>query len=78
MSKTMAYGILYFIHYPDIQKKVQDEIDSVTWYNLIMLQDIWRHDIKVNGILQNKIQHKGIQYKGIRYKGIQYNVICWI
>ena len=29
MSKTMAYGILYLIHHPDIQKKVQQEIDEV-------------------------------------------------
>jgi hypothetical protein len=56
MSKTIAYGILYFIHYPDIQKKVQDEIDSVTPLNLIMLQDIRRHDIKVNDIHQNIIR----------------------
>jgi hypothetical protein len=29
MSKTMAYGILYLIHNPEIQRKVQDEIDEV-------------------------------------------------
>ena len=37
MSKTMAYGILYLIHHPDIQKKAQNEIDQVTRAHLLPL-----------------------------------------
>jgi cytochrome P450 len=30
MSKTMSYGILYLIHHPEIQDKIQEELDRVT------------------------------------------------
>uniref|UniRef100_A0A170XCS6 Cytochrome P450 15A1 n=1 Tax=Triatoma infestans TaxID=30076 RepID=A0A170XCS6_TRIIF len=29
-TSTLGYALLYLIHYPDVQKKLQDEMDRVT------------------------------------------------
>ena len=38
MSKTMAYGILYLIHNPDVQDRVQAEIDLVEFFLMISIR----------------------------------------